>query len=315
MLGALVIGESLIDIVEQDGRVLGEHVGGSPLNVAVGLGRLGHRVDFVTRIGDDAAGARILAYLRSAGVRPAAGSVVAGPTATARAILDDDKAADYHLELDWRLSGNPATPPPAVVHTGSLAAAIEPGCLAVAALLDTYRPAATVSFDPNIRPALLADRALACERIQRLVEGSDIVKVSAADLNWIEPDRPVEQVARNWLAAGPSVVAVTLGERGAFALCAAGIARVDAEAVAVADTIGAGDAFTVGLLDALSVAGLLGARHRTGLQAIDVTTLGAALRSATDCAALTVARRGADLPDRATLDGYRARRFGPAKNG
>lgn len=315
MPGALVIGESLIDIVEQDGRVLGEYVGGSPLNVAVGLGRLGHGVDFLTRVGEDANGDRILGYLRSAGVRAVAGSVAAGGTATARARLDAAHAADYRLDLDWRLDGTPAVPPPTLVHTGSLAAVVEPGCLAVAALLDTYRPSATVTFDPNIRPALLDDRLLARERIQRLIEGSDIVKVSAEDLAWIAPDRPVDQVARSWLAAGPAVVAVTLGARGAFALCADGVARVDADAVAVADTIGAGDAFTVGLIDALWSAGLLGARRRAALQAIGVGTLTAAVQSAADCAALTVARRGADLPDRAALDSYRSRRFGTPKNG
>ena len=34
---ALVIGEALIDIVERDGHIVGEHVGGSPLNVAIAL--------------------------------------------------------------------------------------------------------------------------------------------------------------------------------------------------------------------------------------------------------------------------------------
>ncbi|OBI92421.1 hypothetical protein A5661_26030 [Mycobacterium asiaticum] len=61
----LVIGEALIDIVK--GPSGGEHVGGSPLNVAVGLARLGRGVDFLTHIGDDAAGRRIADYLKDAG--------------------------------------------------------------------------------------------------------------------------------------------------------------------------------------------------------------------------------------------------------
>ena len=60
---ALVIGEALIDIVERGGRVTGEHVGGSPLNVAVGLARLGREVDFLTHIGPDEYGRRIRAYV------------------------------------------------------------------------------------------------------------------------------------------------------------------------------------------------------------------------------------------------------------
>lgn len=60
MSRALVIGEALIDIVEREGQVVGEHVGGSPLNVAVGLGRLGRDVDFLTHIADDPRGRRIV---------------------------------------------------------------------------------------------------------------------------------------------------------------------------------------------------------------------------------------------------------------
>ena len=61
----MVIGEALIDIVERDGRVTGEHVGGSPLNVAVGLARLGRGVDFLTHIGDDERGRRITDYVEA----------------------------------------------------------------------------------------------------------------------------------------------------------------------------------------------------------------------------------------------------------
>jgi fructokinase len=64
MTRGLVIGESLIDIVDSD-----EHVGGSPLNVAVGLGRLGREVDFLTSIADDPYGRRIVEYVEAAGVQ------------------------------------------------------------------------------------------------------------------------------------------------------------------------------------------------------------------------------------------------------
>ncbi len=53
MTRGLVTGESLIDIVEH-GRITGEHIGGSPLNVVVGLAGLGRDVYFLTRLGDDA---------------------------------------------------------------------------------------------------------------------------------------------------------------------------------------------------------------------------------------------------------------------
>ena len=72
---ALVVGEALIDIVQHEGQALGEHVGSSPLNVAVGLALLGRRVEFLTWIGDDRRGRRIADYLHDSGVDLAEGSV------------------------------------------------------------------------------------------------------------------------------------------------------------------------------------------------------------------------------------------------
>jgi fructokinase len=297
MIRGLVIGESLIDIVESD-----EHVGGSPLNVAVGLGRLGREVDFLTYIADDAYGRRIADYVNAAGVQLVSESRTAERTATARLTVADDGSADYVFDLDWQLSGTPMVAPPLFVHTGSIAAVQEPGCLAVAALVDTYHLSATVTFDPNVRPSLIADRDLARERIEHLVERSDIVKVSEDDLRWIDPDRPPERIAQTWLALGPAIVAVTMADRGAAAVCAAGVARVPARPVQVVDTVGAGDAFMVGLIDALWGRGLLGAQRRAELAGLDLGALTAALEAASAAAALTVGRAGADLPDRAALD-------------
>jgi fructokinase len=299
---ALVIGEALIDIVERDGELIGEHVGGSPLNVAVGLARLGRGVDFLTHIGDDARGHRIADYVTSAGADLVAGSVTAGRTPTALAALDESGKAQYTFDIDWQLSGTPEVSPPLVAHTGSIATILEPGCRATAALLDAYHPSATISFDPNVRPGLISDDEQARTRIDRLVERSDVVKVSDEDLHWIDPNRTPEQVAATWLSLGPAVVAVTMGEHGAFALCQAGIARVQARPVDVVDTVGAGDAFMTGLIDALWSLGLLGAGHRRDLHRVAVDTLTGALQTAALSSALTVARAGADLPDRATRD-------------
>jgi fructokinase len=302
MTRGLVIGEALIDIVERVGQVSGEYIGGSPLNVAVGLARLGRDVDFLTHIGDDEYGRRIADYVKRTGARLLSESVAAAATPTARVAVDSDGSPSYRFDLEWQLSGTPPVGPPLFVHTGSIAAAREPGCLAVAALIDTYRVSATVTFDPNVRAALVTDPDLARERIEHLVERSDIVKVSDEDLHWIDPDRTPEQIATAWLALGPSVVVVTTGEKGAFALCEAGEARVPAKPVQVVDTVGAGDAYMAGLIDSLWGFGLLGAHQRPGLRQIGLDVLTAALVAASLLSALTVARAGADLPDRAAVD-------------
>jgi fructokinase len=302
MTRGLVIGEALIDVVEQGGTVTGEHIGGSPLNVAVGLARLGRGVDLLTHIGDDEYGRRIADYVNAAGASLVPGSVSADRTPVARASLDEHGSANYVFDLRWQLSGTPVVTPPLFVHTGSIAAVQEPGCLAAAALVDTYGVSATVTFDPNVRPPLIADAGLARERVERLVERSDVVKVSEEDLHWIDSGRSPEEIARTWLALGPSLVAVTMGERGVAAVCAAGEVRVPPRKVQVVDTVGAGDAFTAGLIDALWTTGLLGADRRGELRRIGLDALRAALQTATLVSALTVARAGADLPNRAAVD-------------
>lgn len=306
MGAALVIGEALIDRVERRGTA--EHVGGSPLNVAVGLARLGRGVDFLTHIADDQPGRRIAEYLKSTGVQLVPGSVSAERTPTAVATIGDDGSAAYTFDLQWRLSGTPEVAPPLLVHTGSIAAVREPGCLAVASLLEAYRVSATLSFDPNVRPSLIDDRDAARTRIAHLVERSDIVKVSDEDLRWIDPDLEPQRTARGWLASGPAIVVVTLGARGAMAFCAAGDTRVGTRPVRVIDTVGAGDAFMVGLLDALWALGLLGADRRAALHRIGLDALTAALEAAGLASALTVSRAGADLPDRAALRAQANRR-------
>ena len=299
---ALVIGEALIDIVEREGQVTGEHVGGSPLNVAVGLARLGRGVDFLTHIGDDQRGHQIADYAKASGVQLVSGSQTAERTPTALATLDANGSAQYVFDIDWQLTGTPEVAPPLIAHTGSIATVLEPGCRATAALIDTYRPSATVTFDPNVRPALIEDNDIARGRIDRWIERCDVVKASDEDMRWIDPNRSPEQIAKTWLALGPSIVAVTMGAAGAFAMCAAGTVRVSALKVNVVDTVGAGDAFMTGLIDALWSLGLLGAERRPDLARITVAALTGVLQTAALSSALTVSRAGADLPDRATRD-------------
>lgn len=298
---ALVIGEALIDIVERDGVALGEHVGGSPLNVAIGLGRLGRDVDFLTHIGRDDRGKLIVDYVKASGVQLVSGSTDAQRTPTALARLDAGGAANYVFDIEWALSGTAEVAPPLVAHTGSIAAFLDPGCLATAALLDAYRPSATISYDPNVRPALISDHEQARTRIERIVERADVVKASDEDLNWIDPNHAPERVAQTWLGLGPSIVAVTMGGQGAFAMCAAGSVRVPALPVEVVDTVGAGDAFMTGLIDALWSLDLLGAAKRADLAHISLDDLQTVVQAAARVAALTVTRAGADLPDRAAL--------------
>ena len=93
MSEALVVGESLIDIVERDGGA-DEYPGGSPMNVAVALGRLGRAVEFATWIGQDVRGAAIERHLAESRVELLPGSTTADRTSTAAVTLNQTGQAE-----------------------------------------------------------------------------------------------------------------------------------------------------------------------------------------------------------------------------
>jgi fructokinase len=295
----LVIGEALVDIVIRPDGDRREHPGGSPLNVAVGLSRLENPTELVARMGDDEHGALLRRHLRESGVTLDPACIDGLPTATAAAQLDADGHATYHFDLQWILPEVPARQGIDCVHIGSIGAFLEPGATGTVALAAALRGTATVSFDPNIRTEFTGEPEAARKHIESIVAMSDVVKVSDQDLAWLLPaDEPAE-IATAWLGLGPAVVVVTRGGSDAVAVTRAGSLTVPAEPVEVVDTVGAGDAFTTGLLDALGRAGLLGDRDR--LRDIDLDTLRGTLEFAGHVAAITCSRPGANPPRKAEL--------------
>lgn len=301
-LPALVIGEALVDLVERPGHAPAAVVGGSPLNVAVGLSRLGAPSTLRTHLGTDEYGALIRHHLVTNDVSVAPGSVRPGRTSTARARIGANGAASYDFDVCWAPGPAPAPDPaPVLVHTGSIAATLEPGAAVVAAAIDEARATATISYDPNVRPALMGDRASAAARIEAIVRVADVVKASDEDLAWLYPGVDLTTVARRWRELGPALVVVTRGELGAHAVAKAVTLDIAAPEVTVVDTIGAGDSFMSGLLAALGDHGLLGRPAEEDLRTIDVLTLRRVVEYAAACAAVTVARLGADPPTRGAL--------------
>lgn len=300
----LVIGECVADIVRTPGAPDVTHPGGSPANVAYGLARLGHRARLLSQLGQDAAGALIREHLESAGVELLADGRPGLATPTAVVTLDARGAASYDFAIGWTL--RPVEPPAdgvRHVHLGSIGAVAAPGAAAAQGVAERMRATATVSYDPNVRPALMGERAAALAAVERCVALSDVVKASDEDLAWLHPGEAPGEVARRWLALGPAVVFVTLGARGADAFTAAGRVTAAPVPVEVADTVGAGDAFMAAVLDALAALGLTGAAARPLLPArLDGPALAEVLRRAGTAAALTVSRAGARPPDAAELD-------------
>jgi len=292
----LIAGEALTDIVVDADGGRREHPGGSPLNVAVALSRLGHDAHLLTAIGDDARGEAIRAHLAESGVHLTPASVRPGRTSTAEAVLDATGAATYTFDLAW--DPDPAGVPEGLdaVHTSSIAAVLDPGAATLSTLLRTVRDSATISYDPNARPTLMGAPEDVRSRIEANIALADVVKASDEDVAWLYGTEDVEDVVSSWRDLGPSLTVLTRGGEGAVAFSASGRVQVAPVQVDVVDTVGAGDTFSAGILDALADKGLLGADRREMLAAIPSDDLAAVLRRAATLAAITVSRAGANPP-------------------
>ena len=295
----LVIGEALVDIVTDASGESTEHIGGSPANVAVGLARLDHTVDFATWLGDDERGTRISGHLRRHGVHVLPESLEAERTSVAAATLDQGGAATYDFDLLWGLPEVALAPGTSHVHTGSIATVLQPGAQSVTAALRAVREVGTVSYDPNIRPTIMGDLDDVRTRVEELVGLSDVVKASDDDLALLYPDQSPEQVLARWVGLGAGMALATLGGEGVIYRVASDEQTVTEPAPAdrVVDTVGAGDSFMAGLVSGLVVAGLLGdpgARER--LQGATLEDVKPAVDRGLATSAITVGKAGAYAP-------------------
>ena len=285
-LDVVVVGEALIDVVTSP-EGTSEYPGGSPANVAYGLGRLGVNTGLLTAIGDDERGAAIERHLHSAGVTVLPGSYSLGRTASATATLATDGSASYDFDISWALE--PVAPAflPKVLHTGSIATFLAPGADAVKALLRQCRKECTITYDPNIRPALLGSHAEAKSIFEDLVHLTDVVKLSDEDAQWLYPRRDLADTAAHLLGLGAGLAVITTGSQGSLLATAATRLNIPSVESGVADTIGAGDSYMAAL-----ILGLL-TRGTDGLAPAVLEQLG---RTASMAAAITVRRPGANPP-------------------
>lgn len=298
----VVVGESLVDIVVDLDGATDSAVGGSPMNVAVGLARLEVSTLLITLVGDDEHGIRVAEHVRASNAKLSPSAVQPGrPTSTATARLGAGHSVSYEFDLVWDLSTQ-ELPESLGLHVGSLGASLHPGRHAV---LDLTRQAADldrfVSFDPNIRPAFMEDQSLAWQEMVELAALATLVKVSEEDLDVLRPGGPAAHVARE-LLSGDRTELVIVTRAGAGALALSDLFQVEAQAppVDVVDTLGAGDSFTAAMLAILDDWGILDMTPGS-LGALDEDRVRALLRGAMAAAAVTCSRRGANPPTRSEL--------------
>ncbi len=299
-----VIGEAIIDLVPgHEPRSFLALPGGSPYNVAIGLARLGHDTTLMARLAGNAFGRLLRDRAAAEGIRLDAAPLASEPATLAVVSLDNQARASYDFYLngtaDWHWTSEEIGRAPAataVLHFGSIASWTPPGDEHILGLASRLRDRGDVlvSYDPNIRPGLIADHDQGQRMVERGVRLAHLVKASAEDISWLYPRRTTDEIARHWLRLGAVAVVVTDGGNGASAFRAQDPpVRRPAREVTLVDTVGAGDSFTAGLLGSLirrdlhSPAQLASGPARQLSDAVDDAIL---------VAALTCQRAGNDPP-------------------
>lgn len=299
----LCCGEALIDMLPRK-TALGSMCfqpfpGGAVFNTAVTLGRLAVPVGLYTGLSQDLFGAQLESYLAKSGVDTSLAARADRPTTLAFVTLTDGQAryAFYDENTAGRMLSADALPelPDSIVALffGGISLMVEPAATTYEALLLRESPRRPVMVDPNIRPGFIADEAAYRARLDRLLAGASIVKVSDEDLHWIMGPGELEDLAHGLRARGPGIVCVTEGAKGVRAITASGVTVASARKVEVVDTVGAGDTFNGAFLAALHRAGAL---SHAGLAELPQDRLTEALGYASRAAAVTVSREGADPP-------------------
>ncbi|SDL62905.1 fructokinase [Glycomyces sambucus] len=259
----LVAGENVIDLVPAPEGRLRPTCGGGPANTAVALAKRGIPTALVGSVGGDHFGRRVWRRHISAGVRRDWLQRTDLPSTLGLAVVNGDGTARYDYwttgtaDFAWEGRALPRADPGTVdlVHFGSLAAYLEPSARTIEHWVNRARGAVPVTFDPNIRLPAMGEAAKVRERTERLVGLSTLVRASERDLAQLYPGVPVDRVARDWLGLGPELVVVTLGDAGSIAFHRNHVTEMNAARADLVDAIGAGDAYTSGLIGWLTSAG------------------------------------------------------------
>jgi fructokinase len=313
----LSCGDALVDFLpvkSVDGRDAAVPVaGGSCLNIAIGMARLGAPAGFVGGISTDLFGRMIADHALASQVdlRYATRSDHQTTLAFVRTVAGEPQYAFYDeatASKNWIYRHNSIHfGEVEAIHVGSTTLTDEKGAAQAFTMVQDARGSVTISFDPNCRSNLVRDKARYVDQMDAFAAAADIVRMSDVDFEFLYGGGDYEERAKALMAAGTSLVVVTHGIKGAQAWHrATSPVKVEAPTVDVVDTIGAGDSFQAALLFALRAIG----RIKSGaLAQVNAGELDRALSFAAACAAFTCSRAGADPPRHSDVGSALSRLF------
>lgn len=311
-LDVLCFGETMaMFVAEQCGELaqvegFGKRIAGADSNVAIGLARLGLQVNWLSRVGADSLGAFVLASLRREGL--SCDDVEIDPEhptgfqLKARCDGGQDPQVEYFRRGSAASYLSPAVLRPNLLkarhlHATGIPPALSASCRELShSLLDAMRACGrSISFDPNLRPSLWPNAQTMMQEINALAFKADWVLPGLEEGRVLTGRQSPEAIAGFYLEHGVQRVAIKLGAQGAYYRDAEGAEGIVApQPVAqVVDTVGAGDAFAVGVISAL-------------LEGLDLRR---AVARGNWCGSRAVQSRGdmEGLPQRFELDTFEAR--------
>ena len=275
LLDVLTVGEPLALFVAQQPGDLADvgsfqrFAAGAELNVATGLARLGVRVAYLSKVGDDSFGRFVRRTLDTEGIdaRYLLADAQQGTGFMLKGRTEDgsDPAIEYHRHgsaashmglADWRNLHADGVFPARHLHLTGITPALSTTMrdLVFELARQARAAGASVSFDPNLRPRLWPSQAAMVDCLNALAaQAGGTVLPGLAEGRLLTGLQHPQDIADFYLRQGASQVLVKLGAQGAFFADAQGRSATLAAPVVpqVVDTVGAGDGFAVGVISAL----------------------------------------------------------------
>jgi 2-dehydro-3-deoxygluconokinase len=291
----VAFGEVLIAFVAsstgplQEAKQFSAHVAGAESNVAIGVARLGHRVSFAGRVGDDAFGSMIVRRLLAEGV-------------AIEHLIRDSEAPTGLLfrnlrefpppEVVYRRKGSAGSrlapddvravleglPPGTVVHVSGVTPALSESCMAAVLMLAEIAKARELQLfvDVNYRTRLWSTD-VAAPVLRNLVASASMVTASMHEAALLTGQDNATDAAAALVRLGPRVAVIrddTLGAVASTGPDKPPIVVPSQIARRAVDAVGAGDAFDAGLVASLlenrSLPDAIADAHLCGAAAVGV---------------------------------------------
>lgn len=258
MIEVISLGEMIVDMMALGENQFFAHPGGAPANVAMDCKRLGHNSAFVGKRGNDPFGEALSHALEQEGVNTE-GFISTSEANTGLAFVFRKEKAEPSFFF-YRNPGadellDPEDIPTSLFerakwfHFGSISlyherskAATEHACKMA------MDKGLIISYDPNLRPHLLRERAGALDAARKAISFADVIKLSQNEALMITGQADEGNAVRILFERGARMVAITRGALGSSLMVPSFCADTRPPQVSPIDTTGAGDAFTAALI-------------------------------------------------------------------